>query len=144
MAIPVQLHTLGSVTEGAALKDYSTFKIGGPARYFFVAKTADDMCRALDAAVLAKLPVFVLGGRITSLNRSMCAALGHPRSQPRAVGARGTRGRVALLHALRYRTRRAATLPESYESQVGQLSRITYINRSMCAGPSVLAKISRF
>lgn len=56
------MRVLGGVAEDVALEDYSTFKIGGPARYFFVAKNADAMCAALDAAKAAKLAVFVLGG----------------------------------------------------------------------------------
>ncbi len=44
------------------LKKYTTYKIGGPAQYFFVAKTKKDLIRAVKAAKEFKLPVFVLGG----------------------------------------------------------------------------------
>jgi len=44
------------------LKDYTTYKIGGPAQYFFVAKTKEDLIKAVKTAKELKLPVFVLGG----------------------------------------------------------------------------------
>lgn len=53
---------LPGLQENVALNQYSTFNIGGPARYFFVAKNADAMCAALEAAQAAEIPVFVLGG----------------------------------------------------------------------------------
>lgn len=56
------LRSLRGVQENIALKNFSTFKIGGPARYFFGAKTAEDMVAALEAANAANVPVFVLGG----------------------------------------------------------------------------------
>lgn len=48
--------------ENVALVNYTTFKIGGPARYFFVAKTKEGLISALQRAEGLKLPVFVLGG----------------------------------------------------------------------------------
>lgn len=56
-----QLHLPGLV-ENQLLKEYSTFKIGGPARYFYRAESAEAMVRALDAAKAAGVPMFVLGG----------------------------------------------------------------------------------
>ncbi len=44
------------------LKDYTTFKIGGPAKYFFIAKTKDDLLKSAKIAKKLKLPVFILGG----------------------------------------------------------------------------------
>ena len=40
----------------------TTFKIGGPADYFFVAKIEEDLIDAVNFARQQKLPVFILGG----------------------------------------------------------------------------------
>ncbi|PIR90019.1 UDP-N-acetylenolpyruvoylglucosamine reductase [bacterium (Candidatus Gribaldobacteria) CG07_land_8_20_14_0_80_33_18] len=44
------------------LRDYTTFKIGGPAKYFFEAKTEEDLIEAIKFVYQKKLPFFVLGG----------------------------------------------------------------------------------
>ena len=44
------------------LKDYTTYKIGGPAKYFFVAKSEEDLISAIKLAKKEKLPIFILGG----------------------------------------------------------------------------------
>jgi len=44
------------------LASLTTFKIGGPADYFFVAKSEDDLINAASFARQQKLPVFILGG----------------------------------------------------------------------------------
>lgn len=44
------------------LKNYTTYKIGGPAKYFFVAKTKEDLVNAIKIAKDFKLEVFILGG----------------------------------------------------------------------------------
>ena len=44
------------------LKNHTTFKIGGPAKYFFVAKTKQDLIKAILWARQKKLPFFILGG----------------------------------------------------------------------------------
>lgn len=44
------------------LKNYTTYKIGGPAEYFFIAKTKDDLIKAIKTAKNFKSPIFVLGG----------------------------------------------------------------------------------
>lgn len=44
------------------LKDYTTYKIGGPAKYFFVAKSKEDLIYVLKFAKEKKLPVFILAG----------------------------------------------------------------------------------
>ena len=44
------------------LKDYTTYKIGGPAEYFFVARTKKELTEALKTAEELKLPAFILGG----------------------------------------------------------------------------------
>jgi len=44
------------------LKNHTTFRIGGQAKYFYVAKTKDDLIEAIKIAKKKKLPFFVLGG----------------------------------------------------------------------------------
>jgi len=44
------------------LKDYTTFKIGGPAKYFYIAKTKTELIEAIKKAKKIKLPFFILGG----------------------------------------------------------------------------------
>lgn len=44
------------------LKDFTTFKIGGPAEYFFQAATEEELIQAFKKAVKEELPIFVLGG----------------------------------------------------------------------------------
>lgn len=43
------------------LKNHTTFKIGGPAKYFFEAKTTQALIEALKVARKNKIPFFVLG-----------------------------------------------------------------------------------
>jgi len=50
------------VQKNISLKDHTTFKIGGPAKYFFVAKNKEDLIKAVETAKKYKLPVFILGG----------------------------------------------------------------------------------
>ncbi|MFH1713928.1 MAG: UDP-N-acetylmuramate dehydrogenase [Patescibacteria group bacterium] len=45
-----------------ALSDYTTFKIGGPAKYFYTAKNQEEFLKAISLAKELKLPFFVLGG----------------------------------------------------------------------------------
>jgi len=44
------------------LKNYTTFKIGGPAKYFFEAKNKKDLIEAIKTAKASKLDFFILGG----------------------------------------------------------------------------------
>lgn len=44
------------------LKKYTTFKIGGPAKYFFNAKNKEDLIKAIKIAKKLKLPIFILAG----------------------------------------------------------------------------------
>ena len=53
---------LSGVQKNILLKNYTTFKIGGPAKYFFIAKNKDDLIKAAAAARKLKLPIFVLAG----------------------------------------------------------------------------------
>jgi len=47
--------------ENILLKNHSHYKIGGPARYFFVGKNSDEIIRAVEKAHKLKIPIFVLG-----------------------------------------------------------------------------------
>jgi UDP-N-acetylmuramate dehydrogenase len=48
--------------ENILLANYTTFKIGGPAKYFFVAKSANNLVEALKRARDNKKKVYILGG----------------------------------------------------------------------------------
>ncbi|MCX6722144.1 MAG: UDP-N-acetylmuramate dehydrogenase [Candidatus Staskawiczbacteria bacterium] len=56
------LQKLPGAQKNVLLAKYTTYKIGGPAKYFFVAKTKEDLMNAIKIAKEAKLPVFILGG----------------------------------------------------------------------------------
>ena len=56
------MEALPGVQGNVLLKDYTTYKIGGPAKYFFIAKNKNDLLRALELSKKFKLPVFILGG----------------------------------------------------------------------------------
>jgi len=53
---------LPEVKENISLAQYTTFRIGGDARYFFVAKTKNDLIGAVKAAQKNNSPFFILGG----------------------------------------------------------------------------------
>ena len=59
--IPMKTGCL-EIRENYPLKELTTFGVGGPARYFAVAESEDDVVGALDFAKGRKLPIFVLGG----------------------------------------------------------------------------------
>jgi len=50
------------VKENVSLAEYTTFKIGGSAKYFFKAKTKQDLVRAIEFAKSNHLAFFILGG----------------------------------------------------------------------------------
>jgi len=56
------LQKLSGVQQSVLLSDYTTYKIGGPAKYFFVAKSKEDLIAAMGVAKTFKLPVFILAG----------------------------------------------------------------------------------
>lgn len=56
------LQRLPKIQTDILLKDFTTYKIGGPAKYFFVAKSKEDLAGVLEAARSFKLKVFILGG----------------------------------------------------------------------------------
>jgi len=51
-----------ALRENEPMRAHTTLQIGGPADFFYEAKHAEDVPRALAAAAEASLPVFVLGG----------------------------------------------------------------------------------
>lgn len=53
---------LPETKENVSLKEYTTFKIGGCARYFFEARENGDLIKAVGQAKRIGLPFFVLGG----------------------------------------------------------------------------------
>ncbi|MBI2452950.1 MAG: UDP-N-acetylmuramate dehydrogenase [Parcubacteria group bacterium] len=53
---------LPGVRKQESLARHTTFRIGGPARYFFTATNSDAIIRALDAAKKLRLSVFILSG----------------------------------------------------------------------------------
>jgi len=52
---------LKNVQENIPLAPYTTFKIGGPARYFFIAKNIEEIKNAIKVAKDLKIPYFILG-----------------------------------------------------------------------------------
>lgn len=56
------LQELPGVKKNVLLKYYTTYKIGGPAKYFFAAKSKEELIEALKEAKKNRLPVFILGG----------------------------------------------------------------------------------
>ena len=56
------LQKLSGGQKNVLLKNYTTYKIGGPAKYFFAAKTKEKLTEAIAVAKKNKLPVFILGG----------------------------------------------------------------------------------
>ena len=58
---------LPGVKENVLLKNHTTFRIGGKAKYFFVAKDKEDIINAVSIAKKLKLPFFVLGGGSNTL-----------------------------------------------------------------------------
>ncbi len=52
---------LPGVQKNVLLKNFTTYKIGGPAKYFFVAKNKESLIKALKISKELKLPIFILG-----------------------------------------------------------------------------------
>ena len=50
------------IQENVPLAPLTTFKVGGPARYFVEAKTIAEVGEAVEFAHSRDLPLFVLGG----------------------------------------------------------------------------------
>ena len=64
------LQKLSGGQKNVLLKNHTTYKIGGPAKYFFVAKSKEDLMAAIKAAKDFKLPIFILGINAVLLSES--------------------------------------------------------------------------
>jgi len=53
---------LKGIQKNVPLAFHTTFKIGGPAKYFYTAKTKEDLIKAIKVAKKINLPFFILGG----------------------------------------------------------------------------------
>jgi len=53
---------MNNLQENVSLAEYTTFKIGGPAKYFYIVKTTNDLIKATEFAKNKRLPYFILGG----------------------------------------------------------------------------------
>jgi len=53
---------LRGIKKDVPLKNYTTFKVGGPAKYFFIAKSREDLATATTMAKGLNLPIFILSG----------------------------------------------------------------------------------
>jgi len=51
-----------NIQENVLLKDFTTLKVGGWARFFMVAKNEEDLKQVFSFAKSRKLPIFILGG----------------------------------------------------------------------------------
>ncbi len=56
------LSKLSNARQKIELKNHTTFRIGGPAKYFFVAQSQEDFIKAVRAAKEAETPFYLLGG----------------------------------------------------------------------------------
>jgi len=52
---------LPEIKKNVSLKNYTSFKIGGRARYFYLADNKNDLVKAIEAALEKKAPFFILG-----------------------------------------------------------------------------------
>ena len=59
--------SLPGIQRNVLLKNYTTYKIGGPAKYFFDAKNEEDLIRAVTISKKFKLPIIILGGGSNTL-----------------------------------------------------------------------------
>jgi len=58
----MDIENLPGIKKNVKLAPFTTFKIGGRAKYFLVAKIKEDLIEAIKAAKGFKLPFFILGG----------------------------------------------------------------------------------
>lgn len=56
------LNDLPGLQENISLANHTTFRIGGPARYFFIAKNNDEIIRAVQSAKEENIPFYIMGG----------------------------------------------------------------------------------
>jgi len=62
MKLSIYSKELPGVKKNIPLKNYTTFRIGGPAKYFFMARAKEDLIEAILVAKKFKLPFFIFGG----------------------------------------------------------------------------------
>lgn len=60
--MPTHIDTITGLRQAVPLAPYTTFKVGGPARYFLEATSREQIADTVRAARADKLPVTVLGG----------------------------------------------------------------------------------
>ena len=65
----MNMEELKGIKKNVLLKDHTTFRIGGPAKYFFVAETKEELIRAISWAKENSIPFFILGGGSNTLVR---------------------------------------------------------------------------
>ncbi len=51
-----------TIEENKSMKEYTTFRIGGPARFFCTVRHEDEFMQALEYALEKGVPIFILGG----------------------------------------------------------------------------------
>jgi UDP-N-acetylmuramate dehydrogenase len=78
--------------EHEPLARYTTFKIGGPADYFFDAKTRDEFVTAVSLGRKANLPIFVLGGGTNVLIGDKGIRAFVIRNSSQGISIRGVKG----------------------------------------------------
>jgi UDP-N-acetylmuramate dehydrogenase len=119
VSIPTELSSVldrSRLHEGVVLAPFTSFRIGGPADYFYEATTADDLARAVTAARDRSIPWFVLGLGANIL-----------------VGDRGFRGIVIRNRAAKFSLSSDGVLHSETGAVVGDL-----IHESVAAGWSGL------
>lgn len=87
---------LPGVQENVLLAQHTTFRIGGPAKYFLVAKKREDLIKAIQVAKKHNLPFFVLGGGSNLL-----------------VSDRGYNGLVIKIHNSKFQIRNSEIAAEA-------------------------------
>lgn len=80
--------------EQESLARYTTFKIGGPADYFFDAKTRDEFIRAVVLGRAAGLPIFILGGGTNILIGDKGIRAFVIKNSSQGIAIRGVKGTV--------------------------------------------------
>ncbi len=58
---------LSGIKENEPLAKFTFFRIGGPAKYFFIAKTSEDLVKAVEAAKVAGIQYAIMGGGCNTL-----------------------------------------------------------------------------
>ncbi len=91
------MYNLDKLQKNISLAPYTTFKIGGKAKYFYKAKSSEDLIKAIKAAKKAGLPSFILGGGSNVL-----------------VSDKGFDGLIIKLQATSYKLQILLRMPECY------------------------------